>query len=204
MFAQDLCKTGPFCSIFEQYLLGRASARELFNSLLGHRRAELKLASATAFLTAGAESLQPPGSVPLGDQAAVARERGATGRVYECTCCPPLAFHCCSKCRASSSERAFTPIRTPPSWIPASYCWTRSSGMPQSLSAPIRPTARPAAPAPASAAAMGPATTKPKPGNAKKAPATRIGMMVPIVPPMGPPSSPPSAALLPSSVLVWV
>jgi hypothetical protein len=39
----------------------------------------------TGFLTAGAEFLQPPGSVPLGDQA-VARERGATGRVYECTC----------------------------------------------------------------------------------------------------------------------
>jgi len=34
------------------------------------------------------------GSVPLGDQP-------VADRIHECTCCPPLAFHCCSKCRAS-------------------------------------------------------------------------------------------------------
>src|SRR5207249_3355465 len=48
------------------------------------------------------------------DEADVSEDRHSV-RVYECTSRPPMACHCCTKYRASSSDRAFTPIRIPPS-----------------------------------------------------------------------------------------
>ena len=59
---------------------------------------------------------------------------------------PPSARHCCSSRCASSADRAFTPMRMAPSRTAVSYSRTRSCGMPQSFSAPMRPPATPTAP----------------------------------------------------------
>jgi len=49
-----------------------------------------------------------------------ARDNFRAGPGYEWTCSPPLAFHCATKSIASSLERGLTPIRMPPSRMPAS------------------------------------------------------------------------------------
>ena len=73
--------------------------------------------------------------------------------------------------------------------------------MPQPISAPTKPAVTPPAPAPAIAAAKGPAITKPKPGNTKLVPmAATAAAIAPTVAPTVPPIAAPSAALLPTSV----
>ena len=89
-------------------------------------------------------------------------------------------------CEASAWECAFTPSRMPPARIPDSYCSTRESGMPQSISIPTRPMTTPAAADAASEMATGPATI-PRPGISNTPTAATIGAIVPIVPPTGPP-----------------
>ena len=85
--------------------------------------------------------------------------------------------------------------------MPASYSLTRSSGMPQPISAPTMPPVAAPAPAPAMAAASGPAITRPSPGNAIVVPtAAMAAAIAPRLPPIAPPIPAPSAAFEPSSV----
>ena len=89
----------------------------------------------------------------------------------------------------------------PPLLRPSSYSFKRSSGMPQPIKAPTTPAVTPPAPAPATAAANGPAITKPQPGNTKLVPTAAIAAAIaPTVTPRTPPTAAPSAALLPTSV----
>src|SRR5438034_761655 len=102
---------------------------------------------------------------------------------------------------ASCSLRGVTPNTMPPSLMPRSYIFARSSGMPYPIRPPIRAPSAPPVPAPVTAAARGPIAMMGRPGTATPA-AANPASSAPSPPPLTAPTPAPSAAFVPRSVFL--